>query len=252
MSTADHQRCPTLIQRSFLHGGVSPADFEAMRRHVRECESCERLYERYAQAEAALHVGSTGKATNAGQLDRVAGRLFDPAPATRRGNRPVWAGLSAFAAATAALVIAVAVPGPEAGPGPRPGSGDELRSRSGSSAQVAPDLGLRVLRARADGPSVDVRDVTAVGSVRVGDRVAILVTNLANAAQVQIDLMGSDGVIETLVASQPIASDVEDERVGTLAVDDDWPSGPVVLRARFQLEGGKTETREVTVEVERP
>jgi hypothetical protein len=49
-----------------------------------------------------------------------------------------------------------------------------------------------------------------------------------------------------------IRADVEDERLKTLVVAEDWAEGVHVLRARFVGSGGRETAREVRLDVEAP
>jgi hypothetical protein len=252
--TLDHRRCQTLIARSFEQGVLSARDHDAMRAHVRDCETCERVYERYAAAEAALYPRSADRPTHAGQVDRVAQRLFAreaPAGAAGRERGARWAVGGALAAA-AAVAIVVAAPG--SGPRDVTGAGpdDGLRSRQGGVAAVAPDASLRALRVRPGESGPQVTDLGSGAAVRAGDRVALLYTNLGDLDRVAIDRVTPDGSTTSVVEMTDIRADVEDERLKTLVVTEDWAEGVHVLRARFVGPGGRETVREVRLDVEAP
>jgi hypothetical protein len=253
MMKLDHRRCRTLIARSFERGGLPEKEASAVRAHVRDCPSCEHVYERFAAAEAALYPGTPGRDLHAGQVDRVAQRLFAPeGPPRSRGEqrRPWWAAAGAFAVATA-LVIVVAAP--------EPGSrnvlsapGDGLQSRQGGSGDVTPEASLRALRVRPAEGAPDVADLGSNGRVRAGDRVVLLYTNLGDLDRVAVERVTPAGHADNVLPMSEIRSDVEDERLHALIIDDAWAPGVHRLRARFLGPDGSTTVREVPIEVEAP
>lgn len=250
----DHRRCQTLIVRSFERGALPARDDSAMRGHVRDCETCQRVYERYAAAEAALYPRQADRSTHADQVDRVAQRLFERetrvgSAGRERGAR--WAAGTALAAA-AAVAIVVAAPGSDRRDTPPVGVDDGLRSRQGGVAAVAPDASLRALRVRSEKSEPQIIDLGSGAAVRPGDQVALLYTNLGELDRVAIDRVTPDGATTRVVEMTEIRADVEDERLKTLVVTEDWAEGLHVLRARFVGAGGRETVREVRLSVEAP
>lgn len=243
MMKIDHDRCQELIDQSFRRGGLRAPDREAMRRHVRECEPCERTYERYAAAERVLYAGHQKTGTNPGQLDRVADRLFERPPRSRTTWLPAVVAAGGLAT-TAAVLLSISAPSTR----PEPG----LRARQGEASAVAPTLGLRALRVRLDGTGPQVSDLATTGRVQRGDRVAVLYTNLAAFERVSLERRAGEDPPVVMIPMTEVETRVEDERLVTLEVDERWPSGPVTLRARFVDGSGRTETRDVRFRVETP
>jgi len=215
---------------------------------VRECPTCERVYERFAAAESALYPRTPERTVGTGQIDRVARRLFAEGSASTsdRARTPRWGAAAALAAAAA---VALWVAGPAGEP-----ARDSLRSRQGSVTAVAPDVGLRVLRIRerdgADDLLVD--DMGTGGTARPGDRLAALVTNTGDLDRVVLERVTPEGTRTTVVEMTDIRRNIEDMRLGTVRVGRDWSRGVHVFRARFIGSKDRREVREVRIEVAKP
>lgn len=232
-----HQECERLIDQEFRSGDASAEQTEAMRAHIRECEACARVYERYARAETALFKSTPNSGLSAGQVDRVASRLF-AAPAPPRSRRWAWGGT--LAAVTAVAVVAV-LPAEE---------DDGLRSRQGSITADAP-VGIRALRLRSDPSGVSVTDLGTGGRVRHGDRIAIMYAHRDGFTALTVRRLGPEGAIERLGTAAPLPLDTVDERLTVTTVDATWAKGTHVFEARFVGEELPV-IRRVSVEVDLP
>jgi hypothetical protein len=236
--TVSHERCVGLIEREFERGGLSPDESARMREHLRDCETCERVYTRYAQAEAALHPRPAD--ASPAQIDRVARRLFGDAPPRRRAPR-AWVGLGA--AVLAGVVAIVVTAGPST-------SGD-LQSRQGVAEDVDPSVGLRALRLRSTPEGVAVDDVGGGGAVEAGDRIALTYSDFVGHDRLEVVRVGPDGARVFVAAVEAPTTGRDDVRIAVVTVDGAWAPGRHRFEARF--EGGDgPRVRVVEVEVSGP
>jgi len=252
MNALDHDCCRALIEATFVRGSISRADDTAMREHIRECPSCEQVFERYAGAEGALYGADTpghprASPLTAGQLDRVANRLFE-APKVSNASRFAWAPWMTAAVTAASIAVVVALPSAESDRSPSSPT-DELRSRQGTEEKIAPEAGLRLLRLQTREGELQVEDLGTKGTVMSGDQIAILASNLGGFDHVTVFRPEEEGRV-VLVDAYALEADGLDQRLGVVQVDDDWPSGPVAVTAEFRGPDGRHATRQVVLQVE--
>ncbi|MBI4822194.1 MAG: hypothetical protein HY791_38400 [Deltaproteobacteria bacterium] len=145
--------------RAYFTRDLGAAEMSSIRDQVRACESCKRMYERYASAESALY--ASGVSLSA--VDRVQRRvLLD-------GSKPEPRGWLAWTIAAAACAIAVVVV-----PVLTSLRDDEEQwIARGKPEQLFSSVGMRAL-AVAGGPPPTIRDLSGDGKVTVGERVRLV------------------------------------------------------------------------------
>jgi hypothetical protein len=103
----NHDEAQALVRDLFVGGEVDAAQQAALRAHLRTCADCRGLYDRWAEAEAA--VGETYAASASAQ--RVWPSVAASAPSRSRASSWRIAG-GALAAVAAALALWVTLPAP--------------------------------------------------------------------------------------------------------------------------------------------
>lgn len=185
-------------QRIFaeFRGDLDPAEREAMRAHVADCDPCSRLYERCAQAERAL--------SPAAQLDRNLARLIPeaaPSPAVFTQPR---AAIATLALAASLMVVLVERAGP-----PEP----TLEARGGAS-QIDPGFTLRVLGSRAEQGGRPLIFEAKNQALEPTDEVLLLATCLPEARLLTVVALTADGAMKVLVENAKLEAGSEDQQVG--------------------------------------
>lgn len=234
MNEAQHAHFEGQLRDLFARG-LSPEAQTVLRAHVRSCPRCERLYERYSEAERGLH-GQTQAPLTRAALDRVASTLFVPEtpPVTSR-LRPLALGLSAASAILLAGVILKPTPVDTSG----------LHARGSAQAPTQPGVGLRALRLVRDGERVQVQDLgSGHAHLKVGDELVLLYVNLVGASTVQVYLHPAGQDPRLLVPRRPIERDVQDARLGApIVVTEGWPAGLSHIEAEFEGQSGTVRRR---------
>lgn len=224
MSEATHTQIEGLIHQYFA-GELSAQAHSMLRNHVRDCEQCERVYERYAAADRGLHQ-CDGHALTAAALGRLEVGLFEservPPP-----RSPWWSRAPLFAAALASMIALLML---------RPSNTQDVLQARGGVVAPGKGVSLRVLRLRHEGDEVIVQDLgTKDTAVTLGDEIILLYTNLAGAQSVQVILRNDEHARVVLVPRHTLQSQVEDVRLGPpLKVDKYWPLGTMHIEAEFE------------------
>ena len=137
---SEHARMEKMIEAEFT-GGLPASERAALTAHLRDCEACARLYERYARAERAMTPAAP--ALTRSQADRVLGGLIgEPPRAPKRSLLP-------FGALAAVSARRRAVRGDaEAGAGSARRRGDRSERRSPRGGGPLVDGALRASDAR--------------------------------------------------------------------------------------------------------
>ncbi len=242
MSEAAHNRIEGLIHQHFA-GKLSSEAYGTLRTHLRQCEHCERVYERYASAERGLY-HTEDEALTAASLGRMQTALFDaPAPAAPRP--PWWARTPMVFAALGAVVFLFMLR-------PEP-TQDTLQAR-GAAVAPAPGISFRVLRLRSEGGKVKVQDLgTKDAQLKAGDQVILLYTNLSGAKSAQVILRSEQHAKVVLVPRHALKTEVEDARFGPpLIVDETWPMGSIQIEAQFEGPDQVQHSRSVPVRRVKP
>lgn len=233
-----------LIHDHFTTGLTEAARAE-MRRHVRSCPRCEGLFERYAEAEAALSPSEAGLGIAA--RDRIERAVFAAPPAP--GRAPIWGRLAVPALALTAALGVLLTMRPAPAPGELQPRGAHPADTAGAEARAPAGLALRALRLRGDGETVDVMDLaTKDATIRAGDQIALLYVNHAGARRAQVFLRTAGEPPRALGPEIALEPGVEDARLGApLAIDAGWPAGEARIEARFVGPEGQAWVRAVEV-----
>ncbi len=211
------------IARLFERGLEAQEQAKVMA-HIRDCEDCKKLYERYAEAERALYASATLEGLAPPSLERVQSRLQLGVPAQK--PRRLFK-LAPLAAVAAAVVLFVQV-SPD----------DEFRARGRSSPRQAPALdaafAVRVLRLRAgvDGqPRIqDAASATLAG----GDKLKVLISTGASASWVNLVILSeARHVLYRSDVQRVTANTIEARLEGLVSVAPSWKPGLLTLVAVF-------------------
>ena len=212
----DHAKA---IDELFNHR-LSAAEQQQLYRDIRQCPSCRRLFDRYAEIEAAMGdrpvIGMRAEARS-----RVAERLLAPPPRKARWWMPAIA--AAALAAPAAILLF-------------PGSSGDFQARSRTGLPVDARVALRVLQVtrRASG-RIAVEEITS-GKLVAGSRVKLLYSNLRDYDYVSVAAYTSDGRPHWLYVNRLIEPGAENASIGpSKTVDAGWPAGPVRWIAWFTV-----------------
>ncbi len=192
---------------------------ERLYREIRQCPSCRRLFDRYAEVEAAMGdrpvVGMRAEARQ-----RVADRLLAAPP---RKTARWWIPAVAAAALAAPAVVLLF-----------PVSSADFQARSRTGPRVDVRVALRVLQvARQATGRIAVEEITS-GKIVAGARVKLLYSNLRDYDYVSVAAYTSDGRPHWLYVNRVIEPGVENASIGpSKTVDAGWPAGPVRWVAWF-------------------
>jgi hypothetical protein len=187
--------------------------------HVKDCDRCERVYQRYADAEGALFRDKKSE-LNLFAKNRVAARLFDTAPKPRPRFVPkLVAGMTA--AAAFALMAIVFVP-------------QSQYTARGNDEALAPETTLRVLAVTKDLQVVDL----AGGDVKItqGDRLKLLYDSGARHRFGTVAIVHESGRVLADITAKNIDADVVDRPFGAMIPVDNWPKGQVAFIMRLSIE----------------
>jgi hypothetical protein len=200
-----------------IAGELSPERIDHLHDHLRSCNQCARLYERFVEAEQAL-CGSAA-AINVLQRDRVEARLL----ASARPPKAWWAwsfraqlGLAAITASLLALFLLVPP--------------DEFASRGGG-ATLSSDIELRALAIEPRPEGGFAVHPASGRTLGLGDHLRLLVENEADFDFITVELVGDKRVV--LLERHPIARTTEAKLGDPIAVNQAWPEGEVQIRAVF-------------------
>ncbi len=240
MTDTEHVAIEPLIKELFARGLRPQADAK-LRAHLQRCESCARLYERYAEAERALHHQSADTALNPSLLARIEDRLFDNEPQPQPRYLPRIALALTAVGALAVTTLTVMSPPTQTTLQPR------------GEAATTTGLVFRALRVRQVDGAPQVQELGhGVHDVMPGDEIALLYVNLGMAHSAQVTLHTPDQEPRILVARQDILQGVQDERLGpVIKVSEDWPAGRASLKAHFDGPDG-TLVRQLSVQRPQP
>lgn len=228
------------IARLF-ESGLGPKESAALFDHIRECSSCEGVYERYAAAERALY-GDPDDALNVAAIDRVARRVVADAETSTRTTKTGWwvpVGLLAAAVAGAFLVARVEM--------------DDQLTKRGTEEVVDAAYAVRALRIRT-APAEEVRvDDASSNTLRAGDQMKLLYSTGATPGRLTVTVVDEDQRV--LYRSEPVevrANEVEAKLPGSISVATDWRAGPVEIVATFVSADGERRVRVAKSTVEAP
>lgn len=233
--------------RAQFERGLDADERRVLFEHLRTCEPCRALYDRYASLERALHPDAD--AVPGAVLDRAEAVVLGVSPGGRAQRRwtPLFAVAATMAGAASALVLGPAEP-------PRQSTPEVAAFLARGDDEVVPaeGLGVRVLRLRDRGGSVDVDDLASVTAPALApaDRVAVVYTNHAGARSLEVRLRTTDDSSSVLVPRAPIPSGVEDHPVGEPFIVADWPPGPLEVVADFRGPDGQVWLRRAQVRLE--
>lgn len=228
MVEKDHAVLRSSIERLFV-GKLAAEDMTALYAHLRECSSCERIYEDYSKAERALFPAERDL-TKLG-FERVKDRLFEVKPERARApvRRSFIRPLITLAAVAAVAVLVSQLPQTE-----------EYGVRSGGDVKLSGDTGLRVLLVSPkEGGGFDVVDLaTKDRELRDGDRLKLVYTNLGDRYHHAIAaVVGARGEILQRIGPVELKPGAEDAGFGeALRVSGEWPSGDARVVMIFSRE----------------
>jgi hypothetical protein len=198
--------------------------------HVKGCDRCERVFNRFASAEKRLF--GRPKAISPFAAERVRGRLFhrDGAP---RARLPVLGFVSAVVASIALLAVFV----------PRAfQASNEFGSRGANEANaIADDASFRALAVSLDAKgSLEVRDLASGRqTLAPSTRVKLVYSNFGAYAYASVAVIDSSGSTIVAVPPMPIDRNVVDAELGrAIAIPDDAAKGPIEIVARFSTTPG--------------
>jgi hypothetical protein len=192
--------------------------------HVKSCDRCEKVFNRFATAEKALFGEKHAMPSFAS--DRVASRLF--VDAKKPGARPAIIGI-AFASALSLMLLVGIVPRTTE-------RAEEFRARSGSTAGVKTDAMLRAFAVAlgSDG-ELDVRDLASSQSKpKVGDRIKLLYSNFGPYSYASAVIIDAGGKTIARIAPALIDRNVEDTDLApAIPLPDDVTAGPMKIIVVF-------------------
>lgn len=209
---SEHRKIERMIETEFT-GGLPPEEGRRLADHLRGCDACAKVYERWSQAERAMT--PSAPVLTRGQADRVASRLFaGTLPKPRRG----FLSVGVFAATAAAAVLLVVVP-----------STQELQPRGGVEV-VDPRVSLRALRIRRVGG--DLQAAGADQGLAPGDHLRLLYTAPAGVDGARVTL--TDGANRVHLLFEGRIEPAIDGKLGApMKVDHAWAPGEIRITASF-------------------
>jgi len=223
--------------------GLSPESDAKVRTHVAACDRCARLYERYAEAERALHQQDLNSALNPSMQARIEGRLFE-AEAPKQGHAlpRIAVALAAVSALAVATFSAVVPPTPDA-----------MQPRGVHVPPPRTGLVMRALRVRRIDGQPQVQELGhGVQDLVPGDEVALMYVNIDGALTAQVILRSLEGSQRVLLSRTAIKRTYKDERLGpVITVSEDWPQGPATLVGHFDGPDGPMQRKVYVNRVER-
>jgi hypothetical protein len=231
MSLNTHPGIEGKIERLF-QGKLPDDQARELVTHLRDCQPCLRLYERFAGAEKAMFVaeGKRSPDLNPYQEARVSQRLFATTPAKPRWSPKLLWSTGLLASALSALLL-VSVTNRAHTPT------ETFGARGGGVPEKkAPDVSFRALRLRqAPDGRIEVSDLASgLEGVRPGDRIKLLYTNFGKDRFAEVAALGAGGRVLPLAGQTEVRSDAEDQVFGdSIVVSTEWPSGPIRIVARF-------------------
>jgi hypothetical protein len=217
-----HDETIGAIEQLF-RGRLASGKADEVSAHVRECEACDRVYQRYAEAERALFEKTPHAEFPAFAQQRVAARLFkEPGVAPKR--LPKFLISTATAGALAALALVLFIPRGDFAP-----RGDQQR--------LAPSSTLRALALRDEGV-VDL----ASAPLRRGDRLKLLADTGPEQRWASAIIVAEDGRVFATIEPAEIGPNAADAPLGSsILVDDTWPKGQSKIILRLAPDPAKPE-----------
>jgi len=221
----NHDVYERLLETSFrAPRSLRPQEFERLKEHVRGCERCRELHERYATMEHGLHPGTTS--LSAGQVERGLAALSARTPPRRR--QPWLALTAATAAAAAGLFVAF--------PGPADVGDDDFVARSGAVIED-PRFGLRLLRVREEAIADAERAALAPG-----DAVAVMASAPPGVTSLELTVESSAGTTTRAPTADGEAFDGRRLAILSIESPDEVPRR---VHLRFRLRDGAVVEREI-------
>ena len=214
MSERIHDETIAAIEDLF-RGKLSAERTKEVSSHVESCAECERVYQRYADAERAMFTKDAPLTPFAS--DRIQARLFG-APKPKASVLPRFAPvLAAVAAAVLAAIIYLPT--------------DQLTARGGDTKTLAPESTLRALALQNNGGVVGVVDLGAGDKpLAKGDKVKLLADTSKDQHFASAVIVGANGKVIAEVAPIEIGPNADDAPIASsMLVDDTWPEGQVKI-----------------------
>ncbi len=211
------------IARLFEKGLGAQEQARAMA-HIRDCEDCKKLFERYAEAERALYVGATSEGQAPPSFDRVQARLLESAPAPRPRLLFKIAPLIAIAAAVVLFIQVI--------------PSDEFRSRGRNSPGQAPALdaafAVRALRLRMNNDGQPQVQDAASATLVPRDKLKVLLSTGASPSWVRFVILSEDREVLYQADVQSVTENTIEARMeGLVSVMPSWKPGRLTLVAIF-------------------
>lgn len=205
-----------------FRGSLSKERADEVSAHVLSCDRCERVYQRYADAERALFAQNQEKGLTPFAQDRVRARLFGDAP-PQKSKVPGFL-LSTAATIALACVLAIFVM-PQTPP-------EEFGSRGAGAETLAPESKLRALVLVPKGEGIEVVDLAAGAHVlQKGDRLKLLADSSAAQRFASAVVAAEEGRVLAEVEPVEIGANAKDAAVGPTITVADWPPAvKIVLR----------------------
>lgn len=245
-----HGKAERLIERELSGEALKHEELETLRGHLRECDRCRRVYDRYVAAEAQLFRGPDRAATP-GQLQRVERRLLGddrdaPGASIRGGWKPV--AMVGAMAALAAVVLTVRAPL------------DEFQPRGGARPKdVGEDFGAR-FRALSvqttpsnpgpDGVEPAFRELNPGATIDRDVRLVFLGACSISACTVSVTARTADGQEHEIRAPHAIVAAARGSRLGdVLTLPANWPAGDLSFRATFYARARVIATRTIALKL---
>lgn len=231
MSRMEHENWQVQIEDCFS-GRLRGEALDALYAHLRDCDECQRVFERFSQAERALGRADGGRSLTNVERDRVRARLFKSAPPEQKSSASLW--LGSFVVMTAAIIVAVV-----AAPRPRVDVVHEQMQPRGSGPALSHTISLRVLRVRHSDSKTAVVGLGEKESVVAGDELRFLYTNLSDFAEGALLIDGPQGR-RVLTSKHTLRKAAEDAPFGKpFIVPEDWTEGVLTITAVYWPQEGE-------------
>jgi hypothetical protein len=207
--TMEHHEYREMIRRLF-EKDLDRAGDQRLFAHLRECEGCEHVYQRWATAEQAF-------AGDRLASERVLQRVLEPAPSAGPARSTVW--LIGPAIVALGLVLALSF---------RPVAQPDFVARGGA-AEVS--LAFRVLLIRLEGGQAQVSDLVPGSAVQAGDHLRILCSSAAPLTMSAMTIDVPSGERVSLGDSVSVGAGAVEAPVGEIIeVTPAWGTGSATLR----------------------
>lgn len=218
-SESAHDETIGAIEELF-RGSLSKERANEVSAHVLSCDRCERVYQRYADAERALFAETNKNVLTPFAQDRVRARLFGDAP-PKKSKVPSFLLSSAVTVALACVLAIFIIP-------PQP----ELMSRGTNAETLAPESKLRALVLVPKGEAFEVIDLAAGDrGLQNGDRLKILADSSAQQRFASAIIAGENGRVLAELQPVEIGPNAKDAAVGETITVAGWPPEvKIVLR----------------------